>query len=199
MSSLADVLPDPGPGSEVQTISNEDLERIWSHLVPDNYSGRRGLDVFLDAVQAGAGQEPGAELQFRPGGWQVSVQRAAVQAILAAALIAGLLVVLGASGIPPAVVTAVIPLLFDVQRVTLSPGEKYLLAELVGHREALDGTLTARQLYGRLDAETQSKLSFPQFLDFIATCRQAGLADTSATGTVTVRSSDDTRFRITFR
>jgi hypothetical protein len=91
----------------------------------------------------------------------------------------------------------VIPLLFDVQQVTLSPGQKYLLAELVGHREAVDGTLTPRQLYGRLDTETRSQLPFAQFLDFIETCHRAGLAETSAAGTVTVRSGDEVRFRIT--
>jgi hypothetical protein len=35
------------------------------------------------------------------------------------------------------------------------------------------------------------------FADFLDTCRRAGLADTSATGTVTVRAADDARFRIT--
>jgi hypothetical protein len=125
------------------------------------------------------------------------VGRSVVQTLIAAALIAGLLAVFGATQIPAAVVTAVIPLLFDVQRVSLSPGQQYVLAELVGHREALDGTLSARQLRGRLDSETRSSLSFADFLDFLDTCRRAGLAHISATGTVMLRSGDDARFRVT--
>jgi hypothetical protein len=179
------------------TVSSEDLERLWSDLMPDNYAGRRGLDVFLQAVQAGVGETPDADLQFRPGGWQVDLRRGAVQSVIAAALIAGLLVALGATAIPAAVVTAVVPMFFDIQRVALTPGQEYLLAELVGHKEALDGTRTPRELYDQLTAEVRSQLSFMDFVDFLDTCRRAGLADTSATGTVTVRPADEARFRIT--
>ena len=179
------------------TVSSEDLERLWSDLVPDTYAGRRGLDVFLQAVQAGAGETPDADLQFRPGGWQVDLRRGAVQSVIAAALIAGLLVALGATAIPAAVVTAVVPMFFDIQRVALTPGQEYLLAELVGHKEALDGTRTARELYDQLTEEVRLQLSFMDFADFLDTCRRAGLADTSATGAVTVRPAGEARFRIT--
>ena len=180
-----------------QTVSSEDLERLWSDLMPDTYAGRRGLDVFLQAVQAGANETPDADLQFRPGGWQVDLRRGAVQSVIAAALIAGLLVALGATAIPAAVVTAVIPMFFDIRRVALTPGQEYLLAELVGHKEALDGTRTPRELYDQLTEEVRSQVSFMDFADFLDTCRRAGLADTSATGTVMVRPADEARFRIT--
>jgi len=179
------------------TVHSEDLERLWSDLMPDTYAGRRGLDVFLQAVQAAADETPDADLQFRPGGWQVDLRRGAVQSVIAAALIAGLLIALGATAIPAAVVTAVVPLFFDIKRVALTPGQEYLLAELVGHKEALDGTLTPRELYDQLTDEVRAQLSFMDFADFLDTCRRAGLADTSATGTVTVRPADDARLRIT--
>jgi hypothetical protein len=153
--------------------------------------------VFLQAVRAGADETPDADLQFRPGGWQVDLRRGAVQSVIAAALIAGLLVALGATAIPAAVVTAVVPMFFDIQRVALTPGQEYLLAELVGHKEALDGTRTPRELYDQLTEEVRSQLSFMDFADFLDTCRRAGLADTSATGTITVRPADEAHFRIT--
>jgi hypothetical protein len=179
------------------TVHSEDLERLWSDLVPDTYAGRRGLDVFLQAVQAAADETADADLQFRPGGWQVDLRRGAVQSVIAAALIAGLLIALGATAIPAAVVTAVVPLFFDIKRVALTPGQEYLLAELVGHKETLDGTRTPRELYDQLTDEVRAQLSFMDFADFLDTCRRAGLADTSPTGTVTVRPTDDARFRIT--
>lgn len=120
-----------------------------------------------------------------------------MQSVIAAALIAGLLVALGATAIPAAVVPAVVPLFSDIKRVTLTPGREYLLAELVAHKEALDGIHTSRELYDRLNKEVRSQLSFMDFVDFLDTCRRAGLADTSATGTVTVRTTADARFRIT--
>ena len=209
MTDLAEVLrqrldeasQEPGTGAAAAgaalTVRSEDLERLWSDLMPDTYAGRRGLDVFLQAVQAAADETADADLQFRPGGWQVDLRRGAVQSVIAAALIAGLLIALGATAIPAAVVTAVVPLFFDIKRVALTPGQEYLLAELVGHREALDGTRTPRELYDQLTGEVRAQLSFMDFADFLDTCRRAGLADTSATGTVTVRPTDDARFRIT--
>ena len=209
MTDLAEVLrqrldeasQEPGTAdaaaSAPLTVRSEDLERLWSDLMPDTYAGRRGLDVFLQAVQAAADETADADLQFRPGGWQVDLRRGAVQSVIAAALIAGLLIALGATAIPAAVVTAVVPLFFDIKRVALTPGQEYLLAELVGHKEALDGTRTPRELYDQLTDEVRAQLSFMDFADFLDTCRRAGLADTSPTGTVTVRPTDDARFRIT--
>ena len=210
MTDLAEVLrqrldeasQEPGTGAAAAdaalTVRSEDLERLWSDLMPDTYAGRRGLDVFLQAVQAAADETADADLQFRPGGWQVDLRRGAVQSVIAAALIGGLLVALGATAIPAAVVTAVVPLFFDIKRVALTPGQEYLLAELVGHKEALDGTRTPRELYDQLTDEVRGQLSYMDFADFLDTCRRAGLADTSGAGTVTVRPSDDARFRITW-
>ena len=210
MTDLAEVLrqrldeasQEPGTAdvaaSAPLTVHSEDLERLWSDLMPDTYAGRRGLDVFLQAVQAAADETADADLQFRPGGWQVDLRRGAVQSVIAAALIGGLLIALGATAIPAAVVTAVVPLFFDIKRVTLTPGQEYLLAEVVGHKEALDGTRTPRELYDQLTDEVRGQLSYMDFADFLDTCRRAGLADTSGAGTVTVRPSDDARFRITW-
>ena len=210
MTDLAEVLrqrldeasQEPGTAdaaaSAPLTVHSEDLERLWSDLMPDTYAGRRGLDVFLQAVQAAADETADADLQFRPGGWQVDLRRGAVQSVIAAALIGGLLIALGATAIPAAVVTAVVPLFFDIKRVALTPGQEYLLAELVGHKEALDGTRTPRELYDQLTDEVRGQLSYMDFADFLDTCRRAGLADTSGAGTVTVRSADDARFRITW-
>ena len=209
MTDLAEVLrqrldkasQEPGTAdaaaSAPLTVRSEDLERLWSDLMPDTYAGRRGLDAFLQAVQAAADETPDADLQFRPGGWQVDLRRGAVQSVIAAALIGGLLIALGATAIPAAVVTAVVPLFFDIKRVALTPGQEYLLAELVGHKEALDGTRTPRELYDQLTDEIRAQLSYMDFADFLDTCRRAGLADTSGSGTVTVRPADDARFRIT--
>jgi len=199
---LDEASQEPGTGAAAAgaalTVRSEDLERLWSDLMPDTYAGRRGLDVFLQAVQAAADETADADLQFRPGGWQVDLRRGAVQSVIAAALIGGLLIALGATAIPAAVVTAVVPLFFDIKRVALTPGQEYLLTELVGHKEALDGTRTPRELYDQLTDEVRGQLSYMDFADFLDTCRRAGLADTSGAGTVTVRSADDARFRITW-
>jgi hypothetical protein len=178
-------------------VTSEELEALWTRLMPDTYAGRRGLDVFLQSVEAGAGRSE-AVLEFRPGGWQVDLHRGVAQSVIATALIGGLLVTLGATGIPAAVVTAVVPLFFDVSKVTLTAGQEYLLAELVAHADALDGTLTAPELYERLSPASRSGLSMADFVDFIDVCRRAGLSQTDEAGTIELRPSDQARFRITF-
>jgi hypothetical protein len=184
---LDEASQEPSTAGAALTVRSEDLERLWSDLMPDTYAGRRGLDVFLQAVQAAADETADADLQFRPGGWQVDLRRGAVQSVIAAALIGGLLIALGATAIPAAVVTAVVPLFFDIKRVALTPGQEYLLAELVGHKEALDGTRTPRELYDQLTDEVRRQLSYMDFADFLDTCRRAGLTDTSGSGTTALK------------
>jgi hypothetical protein len=52
------------------TVHSEDLERLWSDLMPDTYAGRRGLDVFLQAVQAAADETPDADLGSPRRAWR---------------------------------------------------------------------------------------------------------------------------------
>lgn len=190
----------PTAAPDSLTLTSDDLEQLWSELMPDSYRARRGLELFLDSVRTAADQAPDqADLQFRPGGWQVNLSRGAVQTIVATALLAGLLVVFGAAQIPAGVATAVVPLLFDVERIRLTPGQEYLLAELVAHREALDGSMTPRELYEKLPPDTRAQLPFLEFADFLGTCYGAGLADVAESGTVQLRPSDRARFRITLR
>lgn len=178
-------------------VTSEELEALWGQLMPDTYAGRRGLDVFLQSVEAGAGRSESV-LEFRPGGWQIDLRRGIAQSVIATALIGGLLATLGATQIPAAVITAVVPLFFDVSKVTLTAGQEYLLAELVAHDDAVNGTLTVSELYARLSPESRAGLSMPDFVDFIDVCRRAGLSDTSHAGTIELRPSDQARFRITF-
>jgi len=122
-----------------------------------------------------------------------------VKGVLGGALLAGLLVAVGATGIPAAVLAAVVPTLFDVEKVRLTPRQEYILADLVGHKDALDGTLSTDQLYDRLPPETQAEVSRLDFAEFLDACRRAGLADYGPDGTVTLKPSDKARFRITWR
>jgi hypothetical protein len=181
-------------------VTSAELEQLWQELMPDTYEGRRGRNAFLDAVRTQAeGGAADADLEFRAGGWQVKIAGSSVHGVLGGALLAGLLVAVGATGIPAAVLSGIVPSLFDVEKVRLTPSQEYILADLVGHREALDGSLSADQLYDRLPAETQSEVPRLDFAEFLDACRRAGLADYGPDSTVTLRPSDKARFRITWR
>ncbi|MDQ1250277.1 MAG: hypothetical protein QG597_4656 [Actinomycetota bacterium] len=189
----------PATGEEV-TVSSADLERLWSALIPQNsFATRRGRDAFLDAIQARAGEDSGTNLEFRPGGWQVDMHKGLVQSVVAGALIAGLLVVLGSTQIPAALVPTIIPLFFDVEKVRLTAGQEHLLAEIVARSERADGSLTIDELYGQLPAPTRDAVSHLDFVDFIEACRRAGVADVAPDDTVALRALDQATFRVTLR
>lgn len=197
--SIAERLgPAPTPTGDVELTSAE-LEAFWQQLFPDTYEARRGRNAFVDAVRAHAEHgSTDAALEFRPGGWQVSLAGSSVKGVLGGALLAGLLVAVGATGIPAAVVAAIVPNLFDIEKVRLTASQEYVLADLVGHRDALDGTLTADQLYDRLPIETRAEVSRLDFAEFLDSCQRAGLADFGPDNTVTLQPSDKARFRITW-
>jgi hypothetical protein len=189
----------PTSTSDVEVTSAE-LEEFWQKLFPDTYEGRRGQNAFLDAVRGHAqDRSTEAEFEFRPGGWQVKLAGSSVKGVLGGALLAGLLVAVGATGIPAAVVAAIVPSLFDIEKVRLTPGQEYVQADLVGDRDAFDPTLTADELYERLSAQTRADVSRLDFAEFLDACRRAGLADFGPDGTVTLRPSGKARFRITWQ
>ena len=205
MTDLAAYLTDGAGGAEgagTVRLRSADLERLWDELVPDAPDGRRAFlaSVARESLQerVAGGPVPETAPGIRPGGWEVDLQSGLVQSVVGGGLIAGLLVALGATQIPAALVTLVVPLLFDVEKVRLTPGQHVVLAELVGRREAL-AEASARDLYARLSPETREAVAYPDFADFLDTCRRAGLADVGDDGTVVLRRGDQARFRITLR
>ncbi|MEU7809576.1 hypothetical protein AB0B18_24240 [Micromonospora chalcea] len=179
------------------TLSSTELEKWWLDAAGDTYVGRQGLQVFLDVVkESGAGDD--GQFSFRPSGWEVRLSRAAAQVLLTSAILGGVLTVVGADQLPAAVLAAAIPLLFDVQKVQLSGGERYLLARLGKVPGATGSTNTAEELYALLPDDVRTQTSLVDFMEFLDACHKAGHADVNADGTVLVHALADRKFRLTF-
>lgn len=180
-------------------VSQEDLRTLWFDLLPDDYASQMGCEAFLDGVaHAVAHDAPGADLELRPGGWEVDLSQGAARTAVAMAFVAGLLVLLGAPQVAPAVVTTVVPLLFDVRRVRLSESQGCVLAELVRNPDVVEGRLTPEQMHTLLPAAVRADFSLLDLQDFLGVCRRAGVADFAEDGTATVRPEAKARFRVTF-
>lgn len=177
--------------------TREDLDGLWTGLFPDTFTARQARAAFLDAVEAGLGGGAGTQLEFRAGGWEVDLSNTAVKTAVLTAFLGGLLALLGTDQLPAVVATAVIPLLFDVRRVTLKASEHEILADLVGSQDA-DGR-TADALYAALTPDIRAELSRLEFTDFLDSCRRAGLLDEAADGTVRVLPPERARFRISLK
>ncbi|QJT00107.1 hypothetical protein G9272_07265 [Streptomyces asoensis] len=185
-------------GGEGAVVTQEDLRSIWFDLLPDDYSSEIGCAAFLEGVaHAVAHDAPDTELEIRPGGWEVDLSQGAARTAVAMAFVAGLLVLLGAPQVAPAVVTTVVPLLFDVRRVRLSESQGCVLAELVRHPDVVEGRLTPEQMHTLLPAAVRADFSLLDLKDFLGVCRRAGVADFSEDGTAAVRPEAKARFRVT--
>jgi len=195
-------MPDPVTAitddhTETVTLSSAELERWWIDAAGETYAARQGLQVLLDVVKdSGAGD---GEFSFRPSGWEIQLSRAAAQVLLSSAILGAVLTVVGADQLPAAVLTAVIPLLFDVKKTDLSGGERYILARLREVPDAIDSASTAEDLYALLPQDLRSQTTFVDFMEFLDACHKAGHADVDADGAVLIHALADRKFRITLR
>lgn len=179
------------------TLSSAELEDWWLDAAGDTYEGRQGLQVFLDVVKE-SGSDNG-QFSFRPSGWEVQLSRAAARSLLTSGILGSVLAVAGADQLPAAVLAAVVPLLFDIQQVKLSGGERYLLAQLRTVPGATGSTTTPEELYALLPEDLRGQTSVVDFVEFLDACHRAGLADVNADGSVLVHALAARKFRITFR
>lgn len=183
--------------TEYVTLASAELEDWWLDAAGDTYAGRQGLQVLLDVVRE-SGADDG-QFSFRPSGWEVRLSRAAAQVVLTSAILSGVLAVVGADQLPAAVLAAAVPLLFDIEKVKLTGGERYLLARLRTVPGATGSTTTAEELYALLPEDLRSQTSLVDFMEFLDACHRAGQADVHANGSVLVHALADRKFRVTFR
>jgi hypothetical protein len=196
---VSETAPETG-GKDVVVLSSTSLESFWVRVAGDSYASRQGLQVFLDVVKAvNETTDQHAEFSFSPAGWEVHLGRAVAQVMLSSALLSGLLAMLGADQLPAAVLAAVIPLLFDIDRVSMEEGDRYLLARLLEVPGIAGTKMTREQLYARLPKEVREQTTLKDFVEFLDICRRIGQADVSEDGHVVVHRVEEKKFRVTFR
>ena len=181
-------------------LSSSELEVWWLDLAGDTFASRQGLQVFLDLVkESRSTDESAAEFHFTPAGWEVRLSRSTARVLMTSAILAGLLAIVGADQLPTEVLAVAIPLLFDVEKVQLSRGERYLLARLVEVPGAVGATVQQNELYALLPEDVREQTSFIDFIEFLDACHKAGHADLNSEGGVLLRELGQGRFRISFR
>lgn len=157
-------------------FSTTQLRHIWEQLYPTDAPPNETLyqiceDVFLATVNPA--QQ--VQLQYKPGGWTIKLSESALKTGVVTSLLGGILVAAGITGLPALLIPAIVPLMFEVEKVRLTRSEQEVFAELSWRDEAR--TLTADDLYAKLPIEIQDELSRLDFLDFLEKCRRAGLVE----------------------
>jgi hypothetical protein len=164
-------------------------------LPSDSVSASTFEDCFLDAVG-----QAGGNLEMRPGGWKVNVSASLVKLALTTALMTGVMWEAGFDQLPAYVLPAVLPLVVDVERATLSREQKTLLMQL---RSAAVGSTGAvvqpAVLYSRLPQSVQDQVSPLDFEDFVQALIEAGEVDDAGYTDVRLRlPADPAWLRITW-
>lgn len=179
------------------TVSRAELRTLWETWFGDESPGSdSGWESFIDVIEATLDQEPDIELHFG-GAWTIRARSALVKAALSSGLVVGALALIGTGGLPAIVLPAVVPLLFDLDTVDLSAGDKYIVAHLRLQEGFREGAMTADQVYAALPDDVQARMSRADLADFIDRCAKAGVAD-AKNETVLFRDPAKPKFRVTF-
>jgi hypothetical protein len=125
----------------------------------------------------------GTPFHLRVGDWHLDAPAAVVRAVVNGAVLTAALAAHDAASIPATVLSVAVPLLFDVRRVRLSAGDRYVYAVLL---DGPDAGRTVDDLYDALPRRLRGELDRLEFRDVIERLQDVGLAETDVFGAVTV-------------
>lgn len=194
----------------------ESLNGITASVdVPDVISHRWLVETFLPQLNLGEAQLTAdtvhdvllsnthsvtSEFEMHPGGWRVNVGASLVRSILTTGVVYAGLASIHASEIPLQLVPAVLPLLIDVDRVTISRAERALLIPLRDASVGIEGlAVNPSVLYNRLDPAVRADLNERDFLEFVDHLVHAGHLDNAGNDEVKARPGGKPAWiRVTF-
>jgi hypothetical protein len=142
------------------------------------------LPVDLDSLIAVLAVEEVGDLpyQLRVGDWRIDLRAAAARALINGATLTAALAATHQTSVPATVLSVVIPLLFDLERVTLSPTDRYLYAALLN---APQSSFPVEQWYQHLPARVTAELTELEFRDVMGRLEEAGAIEIDAAGEAT--------------
>ena len=154
---------------------------------PQGLSGRD--EDHLERLLLTGGEVEGA---YTPLGLEL-VGGGSDRAGILSAVAAAVLVHQGLTEFGVAFATAVLPAVFDIERIELSPGDRRLVTEIRLRYAYRQGFATEDELYAALPGATREVINRYDFADFIGRLRAAGLIDESGGHRLRLREPDDPR------
>jgi hypothetical protein len=149
--------------------------------------------VCMQAADMDSVDNSDPELHLRLGHWKIDLARQGIRAGVLSAVAAAVLVHQGLAEFGVAFATAVLPAVFDIERIELSPGDQRLVTEIRLKYAYREGFATEDELYESLPSATQDVINRYDFADFIGRLRAAGLTDETGGRRLRLRAPDDPR------
>lgn len=138
------------------------------------------VSIRMLASELGAGE---SDYELRVGEWQISCNINIARALVNGTVLTAALVAAGATAIPAVVLAVVVPSMFDLERVKISPADKAVYLDLpvgVSERKHID------DWYSTLTASIRSEITSLEFRDLVGRLEGAGLADVDPFDIVTL-------------
>jgi hypothetical protein len=153
-------------------MSYETLIRFWESLPPG--SNVTAFLLFEEIFLAQFPADHQKTLNFSPGGWVVKATAAGIRTAILTALLTLALNAAEAKDINLLVLPAILPIVFDLEKVRLSRSDSHILAELTMNG-AVRGK-TTEELYSLLPQSIRDEVAPLAFHNFLENCERSGNA-----------------------
>lgn len=176
---------EPALSADVALTLNDDGTALVVADRLDDLLAQLGLESDELAVRVLAGELglDDSAFEMRIGQWQLNAPVALARAVVNGAVLTALLASNGESSIPATVLSVIVPLVFDLDRVQISPADRAVFADLA--RNVPDRKL-ADDWYAGLAPHIRAEITSLEFRDLIGRLEDVGLVSSDDFDVVTV-------------
>lgn len=153
-------------------------------------------EVFLQSIQDKDAVD--SELYIKSKAWTVKLSSGILKSTIMGAILTGVFFASGYTMIPGFVLPAIIPLLFDIEKVNISAKEDFILAQLTLNNQILNKYKNPELIYDSLSEEITDELSKYDFIEFIEKMVLAGAFEQNKDSDVLIPLDGKTKFKINF-
>lgn len=139
-----------------------------------------------------------SELYIKSKAWTVKLSSGILKSTIMGAILTGIFFASGYTMIPGFVLPAIIPLLFDIEKVHISAKEDFILAQLTLNNQILNKYKNPELIYDSLSEEITDELSKYDFIEFIEKMVLAGAFEQNKDSKILIPSDGKTKFKINF-
>ena len=180
-------------------ISQKELYELWEqiNLIEPLYS--YSFSEFEYSFQKIADSNS-SELRFSPHGWTIELKEGLVKASVLGVLQTMLFKAFNESNIPLTILVMVVPLLFNLNKISLSEKERTIYLDLTNNPLATVHAHSTNELYDNyLSDDMKSNINRLDFLDFLEKLKQVGLLKKISSEKLVIKNIGKYHFHISIK
>ncbi len=156
--------------------TEQDLLSVWNMVALDlGLDAAKGTEILLTAARDATLHATGSLDPAWGGGWRWNLSEGVVKSICGSVLLAAVLSSLGVKGLAPLVIPAIIPLLFDLEKVQLERSEERVIRIIGARTGVLERYGKPERLYISLPESVRQSVTLEEFTIFLENAVSAGM------------------------